>query len=103
MPFTKETAAEAGRKSRRGISERAKILNDLFTEEKAKLIFQQLEQIALSGDMDAIKTYLAYCFGKPESKVDITSDGEQIGVDLSRLTTEQLNYLRTIRQSLEYK
>lgn len=104
MAFTTDTAREAGKKSRRGISQRTKILDELFTEEKAKEVFQELEKQALGGDMDAIKTYLAYCFGKPESKVDITSDGEQIGQpDLSKLSVDQLNQLRQIRNSIEYK
>jgi hypothetical protein len=103
VPFTSETAKEAGQKSKRGLSERTKILNELFDKEKAKTIFHELEKLALGGNMDAIKTYLAYCFGKPEAKIDITSDGEQIGPDLSRLSDEQLNQLRTIRSSIEYK
>lgn len=101
--FTSESAREAGKKSKRGLSERTKVLNELFDTEKAKSIFAKLEVLALDGNMDAIKTYLAYCFGKPESKVDITSDGEQIGADLSRLTSDQLNYLRSIQETLEFK
>jgi len=101
--FNSTTASEAGKRSKRGLSERTKILNALFKEEKAQAIFLKLEQLAEAGDMDAIKTYLAYCFGKPETKVDITSDGEQIGFDLTRLTADQLNQLRMIRGQLEYK
>lgn len=100
MAFTSETAREAGKKSRRGTSVRAKILNDLFTEVKAKEVFQKLEEKAVGGDMEAIKTYLAYCFGKPEANLDITTDGEQIGSDLSRLTPEQLLQLREIKESI---
>lgn len=103
MPFTSETASEAGKKSKRGISQRTKVLDALFDEDKAKAVFAQLESKALGGDLEAIKVYMAYCFGKPESKVDITSDGEQIGYDLSRLSVEQLNNLRTIRQAIETK
>ncbi len=103
MAFSSETASEAGKKSKRGLSERTKILNDLFKEDKAKAIFLKLEEKAEAGDMDAIKTYLAYCFGKPEAKIDITSDGEQIGYDLNRLSVEQLNHLRDIRNQLEHK
>lgn len=101
MPFTSQTASLAGSKSKRGISQRTKILDDLFNKENAKSVFQQLETKALAGDMDAIKTYLAYCFGKPEAKIDVTSDGEPIGFDLSRLSADQLNTLRHIRESLE--
>jgi hypothetical protein len=104
MALTSEQASEMGKKSKRGVSERTKILNALFTEEKAKEVFLKLEQIAISGDMDAIKTYLAYCFGKPETKIDVTSDGEQLGTfDLDKLSVEQLNQLRIIKQSIETK
>jgi len=101
--FNTDTGREAGKRSKRGVGERTKILNELFDGDKAKTIFHKLEDLATEGNMDAIKTYLAYCFGKPESKLDITSDGEQIAPDMSRLTTEQLNYLRSIRETLEYK
>lgn len=80
MPFNSETAAEAGRKSKRGPNERVKVLNELFeaNQDQAKEVFLLLQKKAQEGDMEAIKTYLAYCFGKPESKMDVTSDGEQI-------------------------
>ena len=104
MPFNSESAREAGQKSKRGASERTKLLNSWFKEDKAKQIFEKLEGQALDGDLDAIKTYMAYCFGKPEAKLDITSDGEQIGMpDLTKLTTAQLNQLRDIRSQLEFK
>lgn len=101
IPFTSETAREAGKKSKRGVTERIKWLNELIKADNAKLVFKQLEDKALSGDLEAIKTYLGYCFGKPETKVDVTSDGEGIGYDLSRLSTEQLNTLAQIKSSLE--
>lgn len=79
MKFTSETAREMGLKSKRGMSERTKILNDLFDAEKATAVFRKVEALAVEGDMEAIKLYLAYCFGKPKESVDITSDGERIG------------------------
>lgn len=101
VPFTSETASAAGKKSKRGLSERTKILDKLFNKETAEQIFRKLEQKALDGDNDSIKTYLAYCFGKPESKIDVTSDGEAIGYNLSKLSNEQLNTLVQIKASLE--
>lgn len=102
MPFNSETASIAGKKSKRGLSERTKILDELFDKEKAKKVFQKLEAKALDGDNDAIKTYLAYCFGKPEAKIDVTSDGEKIGSDdLDKLTTQQLKNLWEIKSALE--
>lgn len=50
--------------------------------------------------MRAIEIYLAYSFGKPEAKIDITSDGEQIG-GVSKLTTEQLYQLKQMKAALE--
>jgi hypothetical protein len=81
MPqFTSETAAEAGRKSKRGATERVKILNQFFEDNKetVKAILLDVQTKAAAGDMEAQKLYLAYCFGKPEAKMDVTSDGEQI-------------------------
>lgn len=102
MLFNSQTASEAGKKSKRGQSQRTKLLNSLFNEETTKKVFQELEKKALVGDMDAIKTYMAYCFGKPEAKIDITSDGEQIGSnELDKLSTQQLKNLWEIKSTIE--
>ncbi len=98
--FNSETAKLAGQKSKRGISLRVKLLNSLFDEKTTKLIFKKLEIKAKGGDMEAIKTYLAYCFGKPEAKLDITSDGDAL-YDVSKLSTEQLKNLWEIKSSIE--
>jgi hypothetical protein len=101
MPFNSETASAAGKKSKRGVSERAKILDALFKEDRAKEVFKKLEEKALSGDLEAIKVYMAYCFGKPEGKLDITSDGEQIGGnELDKLNAQQLKNLWEIKSAL---
>jgi hypothetical protein len=70
MPFDSNSAKEAGQKSKRGVSERTQLLNELFKSDKAKAIWEKLEADALTGNMDAIKTYLAYIFGKPKETVD---------------------------------
>lgn len=84
MKFDKNTASAAGAKSKRGASDRTKLLNDLLKPEKAKEIFKKLEEKAIGGDMDAIKTYMAYCFGKPKESVDITSNGESINIQFKK-------------------
>lgn len=84
MPFDSEKAREAGQKSKRGLSERTKILNDLLKEENAREVFEQLESKAKAGDMEAIKLYLSYCFGRPKETIDLTS-GEK---PLSKLIVE---------------
>ena len=71
MPFDSNSASEAGKKSKRGLSERTQLLNELFNPDKAKKIWEKLEKDAEAGDMDAIKTYLAYVFGKPKESVDL--------------------------------
>ena len=102
MAFSSETARLAGQKSKRGISQRTRILDELFDKEKARAVFAVLEQKALGGDNDAIKTYLAYCFGKPEAKIDVTTYGESLkAADLDKLTAEQLKNLLDIKCAIE--
>jgi hypothetical protein len=99
--FDSNTARLAGSKSKRGLSERTKVLNELFNKNKAMQVFQKLEEQALDGSIKAIELYLAYCFGKPESKMDITSDGERIGdSELGKLSTSQLYQLKEIKESI---
>jgi hypothetical protein len=86
MPFDSESAKQAGQKSKRGVSDRTKLLNDLLKPEKAKVIFKVLEKKAEQGDMDAIKTYLAYCFGKPKETHDIGLSEEAVNIIMSRVT-----------------
>lgn len=71
MPFDSNSAKEAGAKSKRGLSERAKLLNELYTSDKATKVWNKLESEALAGNMDAVKTYLAYIFGKPKESVEL--------------------------------
>ena len=98
--FNSETAKLAGSKSKRGASERTKVLNELFDSDKAKAIYQKLETEALAGNIRAIEIYLAYSFGKPEAKIDITTDGESLN-NVSKLTTEQLYQLKQMKAALE--
>lgn len=98
MPWNTETARLAGKKSKRGPGARAALLDHLFDDKAATKIFKQLELQAINGDMEAIKTYLAYCFGKPEAKLDISID--ESSYDLDKLTTEQLKTLYEIQSSI---
>jgi hypothetical protein len=43
---------------------------------------------AKSGDVQAIKTWLEYRFGKPKQQIDVTTDGEKINVVPSKLSIE---------------
>ena len=72
--FTKETAALAGAKGKRGLSERTRILNEFFEDnkDKAQQILQNIQDKALQGDMEAIKLYMGYGFGKPKESMEIT-------------------------------
>lgn len=85
MKFDRQSAKEAGAKSKRGASERTKLLNELLNPKKAKDIFKKLEEKAEQGDMDAIKTYLAYCFGKPKETHDIGLSEEAVNIIMSRV------------------
>ena len=40
-------------------------------------VFKKLESMAKAGDMDAIKTFLAYVVGKPKDTVVFTGDEEK--------------------------
>jgi hypothetical protein len=65
-------------KSKRGLAERTKLLNDLFDTEKAKQVFEHLQEKAISGDWEAVKLFMAYCFGRPKESLDITSDSDKV-------------------------
>lgn len=87
MPFSSETetARQAGKKSRRGASDKTKLLETLLKPEKAKAVFAQLEKKALAGDMDAIKTYMAYCFGRPKETHEVGLTQETVNIIMSRV------------------
>jgi hypothetical protein len=78
MPFNSESAKQAGQKSRRGEAKLTKLIRDIVDTDNAVKVFKQLEEQALSGDLDATKLYLSYVIGKPKEFVDITTDGEKI-------------------------
>jgi hypothetical protein len=67
---------KAVQRSKRGLSERTKLLNELFDADKATKIYQELEKKALEGEMDAIKLLLAYWFGRPKESMEISTPEE---------------------------
>lgn len=63
-------------------------LDRLIDPDKA---IEVLGKLISKQDIKAIRLYLEYRFGKPNTKVDVTTGGEKLqGFNLSKLTDEQL-------------
>lgn len=78
MPFTKENAKELRAKAApRGESKIKKLIREAADKETTLEVFEKLMSMAKGGDMDAIKTYLAYVVGKPKDTVVLQGDEEQ--------------------------
>lgn len=78
MPFTSESAKEAGTKSKRGPSVAAIVLAEWREKNKDKalgIIDMYLDQAA-QGDIDSAKIILPYYFGKPKETLEIQSGSE---------------------------
>lgn len=79
MGFNSETAKEARAKAApRGENKLKKLFKEYADADDVKDLFEMLKQMAMEGDMDAIKTLLAYLIGKPKETVDVTTNGESI-------------------------
>lgn len=77
MPFDKETAKRAREKAApRGESKIKKLIREAADKETTMEVFNKLAQLAKGGDMDAIKTYMAYVVGKPRDTIVLTGDEE---------------------------
>lgn len=77
--FNSESAKEArAKQGPRGESRIKKLFKDYADDEDVRALFDKIKDKALSGDMDAIKTLLAYLIGKPKESVDVTTNGEAI-------------------------
>jgi aryl-alcohol dehydrogenase-like predicted oxidoreductase len=76
--FNSESAKEARAKAApRGESKIRKLIRELADKETTVEIFNKLAKLAKEGDMDAIKTYLAYVVGKPKDTVVLSGDDEK--------------------------
>jgi aryl-alcohol dehydrogenase-like predicted oxidoreductase len=76
--FNSESAREARAKAApRGESKIRKLIRELADKDSTVEVFNTLMKLAKSGDMDAIKTYLAYVVGKPKDTVVLTGDEEK--------------------------
>lgn len=69
----KEARAKA---SPRGEGRLKKLFKEYADAEDVKELFEKLKTMALSGDMDAMKTLLAYLIGKPVETKNINMDAE---------------------------
>jgi uncharacterized membrane-anchored protein len=75
--FNSETAKEARAKaSARGESKIKAWIREAADKQETIGVFKKLTELANNGDMDAIKTYLAYVVGKPKDTVVFTGDEE---------------------------
>jgi aryl-alcohol dehydrogenase-like predicted oxidoreductase len=76
--FDSESARAAALKaSPRGESKIRVWIREAADKESTITVFKKLESLAKDGDMDAIKTYLAYVVGKPKDTVVLTGDEEK--------------------------
>lgn len=65
----------AGRKPK---ADEVKMIENMDATKAPQEVWQKLADKVDEGDTTAIKTWLAYRYGKPQAKVDLTSDGEQL-------------------------
>ena len=73
--FNSETAIQARAKaSPRGENKLKKLFKEYADADDIKALFDKLREMALAGEMDAMKTMLAYLIGKPKETKDITLD-----------------------------
>lgn len=76
--FNSETArAAAAKASPRGENKIKTWIREAADKESTIEVFKKLESMAKGGDMDAIKTFLAYVVGKPKDTVVFTGDEEK--------------------------
>jgi hypothetical protein len=73
--FDSESAKAARAKAKpRGESKIKVWIREAADKEDTVSIFKKLAAMAKEGDMDAIKTYLAYVVGKPKESIQISGD-----------------------------
>lgn len=79
MPkFDSNTAKEARAKaSPRGENKIKAWIREAADKEDTIEVFKKLTELAKKGDMDAVKTYLAYVVGKPKDTLVVAGDEEQ--------------------------
>jgi uncharacterized membrane-anchored protein len=75
--FNSESAKEARAKAApRGESKIRKLIREAADNKTTIEVFNKLATLAKTGDMDAIKTYLAYVVGKPKDTIVFSGDEE---------------------------
>lgn len=76
--FNSETAkAAAAKASPRGESKIKAWIRQAADKQTTIKVFEKLTELANQGDMDAIKTFLAYVVGKPKDTVVLAGDEER--------------------------
>lgn len=76
MAFNSETGREARAKAApRGENKLKKLFKEYAEAEDVKALFDKLKEMAIAGDLDAIKTLLSYLIGKPKETIDMNVEG----------------------------
>ena len=71
----------------------ATYIKDNVTDEKIKDLLESLYKKGKEGNDRCAKLYLSYVAGMPKESLDITTDGEKVGFNLSNLSDKELNIL----------
>ncbi len=95
------TKARPGKIDKRK-NEYKQALHDAATVEDVKNVIQTVMTEAIDKkDMQAAKLFLSYYLGNPKDSIDITSGGDPVTADLSKLGTDEILMLKKIREKLD--
>jgi hypothetical protein len=79
--FTRGNGHARGHSGPRRTTELRKAYQDAITPEKIGEVEQSLYELALGGDVAAIRVWLEFAIGKPRQQVEVSGpDGEPLGV-----------------------
>jgi len=65
----------AGRKPK---ADELNLINTMDSIMSHEEVWSKVSQLAMLGDMQALKVWIEYRFGKPKQSMDITSGGEKL-------------------------
>ena len=65
------------------------MISEVATELQFKAVFIKLQELAIEGDIAAIKLYVEYTAGKTVQGVDITSGGSSITIPTINFTSSE--------------
>ena len=94
------TKAKPGKIDRRKNEYRQALQEAATVEDVKKVIKTVMNEAIKNKDMQAAKLFLAYYLGNPKDSLDITTGGDPVGADLSKLGVEELIMLKKIKAKL---